>query len=81
MVKVKSEKLELRGIANRKSKTEKVYYIVNVESADGTPYGFYCGDAAAFQNGLAKGDMVFITFEVKLYNGSEQLVVVKVEKA
>ena len=81
MVKVKSEKLELRGIANRKSKNEKVYYIVNVESNDGTPYGFYCSDAASFQSGLAKGDMVHVTFEVKIYNGNEQLVVVKVEKA
>lgn len=81
MVKVKSEKLELRGIANRQSKNGKVYYIVNVESLDGTPYGFYCPDASAFQQGLKKGDMVCVTFDVKIYNGNEQLLVNKVEKA
>lgn len=79
MIQVKSEVLELRGIKNQESKNGKVYYIVNCESADGTPMAFYCPDASAFAEGLKKGSMVTITFDVSRYQGNDRLIVKAVE--
>lgn len=81
MLKVKSEVMELRGVANKQSAQGKVYYIVNVETMDGTPHQFYCPDATALPQGLKKGDNVVLTFDVKYYKNQESLVVANVEKA
>lgn len=80
MMTVKSSPLELRGIANNTSKKGNVYYTLNVESADGSPHALYCPNAEAFPQGLAKGNMVVVTFDVSYYKGNERLVVTKVER-
>lgn len=80
MLSVKSNPLELRGIANNTSKKGNVYYTINTEAADGSPHAFYCPDAAALPQGLKKGDMVTVTFDVSYYKGNERLVVSKVDK-
>lgn len=79
MMIVKSEPMELRGIANKTSGKGNVYYTVNVESDDGTPHALYCPNAAAFAQGLKKGDNVRVTFEVSYFKGAERLNVAKVE--
>lgn len=79
MLTVKSTPLELRGIANKTSKNDKVYYTINCESADGSPHALYCPNASAFPAGLKKGDMVVVTFDVSYYKGNERLIVTKVE--
>lgn len=80
MLTVKSNLMELRGIAYKpKKSTGEVYYLVNAETEDGTAYSFYCPNSTAFDAGLKKGDMVEITFEVSYYNNKERLIVSKVE--
>lgn len=80
MLTVKSSPMELRGVAHRpKRNSDKVYYLVNAETEDGTAYSFYCPNPSSFGAGLKKGDMVEITFEVSYYNNKEQLIVSKVE--
>lgn len=81
MLTVKSCILELRGVANKTSKTGNVYYSINTETEDGTPYAFYCKDSSAFPSGLKKGDKVNIFFEVSYFKGQERLVAVEVVKA
>lgn len=81
MLTVTSNKLELRGVANKTSKNGTVYYVINTETEDGTPYGFYCKDSSAFPSGLKKGDTVNVVFEVSYYKGQERLVAVEVKKA
>lgn len=81
MLIVTSCPLELRGIANKVGKKENVYYVLNCESADGTPHALYCPDASALPDGLHKGDMVYVTFNVHTYKGNERLIVSSVSKA
>lgn len=80
MLTVKSAPLELRGIANKTSNKGNVYYTLNCESADGSPHALYCPDAKALPQGLKKGDMVSVSFDVSYYKGNEELIVSKVEK-
>ena len=80
MLTVKSTPLELRGIANKSSRNGNVYYVLNVESADGSPHALYCPKQEALPVGLRKGDMVSVSFEVAYFKGNERLVVAKVEK-
>lgn len=80
MLKLKSEKLELRGLANKSSKNGNIYYVLNCESYDGTPHAFYCPSSDCFPQGLKKADEIFVTFEVSYYKGTPKLVVSKVEK-
>lgn len=81
MLIVKSNPVELRGIAHKpKKSTGEVYYIVNAELKDGTPCSFYCPDASAFGTDLKKGNIVEITFRVTYFNNRERLIVEKVEK-
>lgn len=75
MLTVNSIPLELRGVAHKTTKQNKVFYQVNCETNDGTAYQFYCPDASALPEGLKKGDMVVVTFEVVYFNGNERLVV------
>lgn len=81
MFTVKSSPLELRGVANKSSRSGKVYYVLNVECEDGTPHALYCPTVNALPAGLKKGDMVTVCFNVTYYNGNERLVVTKVEVA
>lgn len=81
MLTVKSTPLELRGISNKRSKNDKIYYVINVESADGSPHALYCPNADALPAGMKKGDMVNVTFDVSYYRGNEKLVVSRVEVA
>lgn len=81
MLTVTSNVLELRGISNKTTKSGTVYYVVNTEAEDGTPFGFYCPDSSAFPNGLKKGDMVNVIFEVTYFDKKERLVVRQVCKA
>lgn len=80
MLTVKSCPLELRGVAHKTSKSGKLFYTINVESSDGTPHALYCPDANALPQGLNKGDMVYVTFNVSYYMGNERLSVIGVEK-
>lgn len=80
MLTLKSNPLELRGVANRTKKDGNVYYILNVENEEGTPHALYCPNPNALPQGLRKGDNVVVEFHVKKYNGAEYLVVNKVEK-
>ena len=80
MLKVASQPLELRGIANNTAKSGKAYYTINTEAEDGTPYAFYCPDFNALPQGLKKGDEVRIYFNVRYFQGKERLEVEKVEK-
>lgn len=81
MLTVKSNPLELRGIAHKETRNGKQFYQVNCETQDGTPYGFYCPSASAFSPNLKKGDEVCIVFEVAYFQGKERLIVQAVEKA
>lgn len=86
MLTVLSTPLELRGIVNKTTKAKdgkdsKVYYVLNVESSDGSPHALYCPNVDALPPGLSKGDMVTVTFDVFYFNGKERLVVSKVVKA
>lgn len=80
MLTVYSNPLELRGVAHKVSKNNKSYYVINCESDDGSPHAFYCPDASALAQGLKKGDMVCVTFDVAYFKGNERLVVTKVVK-
>ena len=80
MLTVCSCPLELRGVAHKSSKNGKLYYVINCETMDGTPYAFYCPDSSALNDGLKKGDIVNVTFNVGYYKGNERLVVSLVEK-
>lgn len=81
MLKVKSNSVELRGIANSTTKKGNLFYILNVETADGTPHQLYCPSADVLPQGLKKGEEIFVTFDVRYYNGKERLVVSGVERA
>lgn len=81
MLIVTSQPLELRGIAHKRTKNDKLYYTINCESADGTPHALYCPDAQAFPTDLHKSDMIYVTFNVHRYQGQERLVVSSVQKA
>lgn len=81
MLTVKSSPLELRGIANKSSRNGNQYYLLNVESADGSPHALYCPKFEALPAGLKKGDMVCVTFEVSYFKGNERLVISHVERA
>lgn len=80
MLTVKSNPLELRGIANRQKKDGSVIYLINVEDEEGTAEQLYCPKVEAIQQGLKKGDEIVVEFHVKKFNGAEYLVVNKVEK-
>lgn len=80
MLKVASEPLELRGVSNTTSKKGTVYYTVNCEAEDGTPYGFYCPDANALPAGLKKGDKVRLYYNVRYFRNQEKLEVCRVER-
>lgn len=80
MFKVKTDKVELRGISHKQGKTGNVYYIVNVELEDGTPIQLFCKDSSAFPQGLHKGDYVEVTINVSEYNNNYNLTVVNIEK-
>lgn len=73
MLKMKSFALELRGIANRTRKDGSVYYLVNVEDDEGTPYQFFCKDASAFPAGLKRGDIVDIEFDYRKFDKNDNL--------
>ncbi len=81
MLRVKSEPLELRGIVHKQTKAGKLYYVLNTESDDGSPHALYCPDAGRLPQGLKKGDLVQVTFDVAVFQGNERLVVSMVEKA
>lgn len=78
-MKVKTNSLELRGIANKQS-SKGVYYMVNLEEDDGTPVAFYARDASGFPAGLKKGDKVYALCEVVRFDRQERLVCVGLEK-
>ena len=80
MLTVKSTSVELRGIRNDVSKNGKAYYTLNVETADGTPHSLYCPDFNAIPQGLKKGEMIRVTFNVHRYQNQERLVVCGVER-
>lgn len=80
MLKVTSAPLELRGIANNTSQKGNLYYTLNCESEDGSPHALYCPKVEALPQGLKKGDIVKVTFEVTYFKGNERLVVDKVER-
>lgn len=80
MLTVIANKLELRGVVNKTSKNGTVYYVLNMEDAEGTPMQFYCPESNALPQTLRKGDKVNVTFEVKSYKGTDKLIVRKVEK-
>lgn len=80
MLRVKSEVLELRGIANKTSKKGNVFYTINVEDMQGSPYALYCPDASCLPQNLKKGDSIVVDFEVRVYAGQEQLIVRGVTK-
>lgn len=81
MLTLECKDLELRGIANKTSQNNKVYYILYVENVEGKPYNFYCPDASALPQGLKKGDTVNVSFDLSYYKGQERLTVSKVSKA
>lgn len=80
MVYLSSCTLELRGISDRHTKDGKVYYMVNCEDDEGNAIAFYAPNADGFEQGLKKGDSVRVIFELKRYQNTERLVVVKVAK-
>lgn len=80
MLKVKSCPVELRGIENKVSEQGKVYYLLYCELDSGKPYKFYIENSSVFPEGLRKGDMVTVTFELSYYKGFERLSVVRVDK-
>lgn len=51
---VVTEKVELRGITNKTTKNGNVYYMLNVEDVDGSPWQFYCPNSEVFPTGLKK---------------------------
>lgn len=80
MLKFKSYPLELRGIASKISSKDKLYYILNVESDDGSPHSLYCPSDECFPSGLKKGEMIYVTCEVIKFGKEDRLVVAKVER-
>lgn len=77
---VKTEVVELRGVANAQNKNGGVYYLINVEKEDGTPLQFFCKDASAFEGGLKKGDKVEVWCDQTEYKQQINQRVVKVHK-
>lgn len=77
MLKLKTEKMELRGIKNTQSAKGNIYYIIYCENEDGEPHNFYCKDAKALPEGLKKGDKVHISLT---YNKFKSLEVEQVQK-
>lgn len=80
MLTVASEPLELRGVASKESKNGKAYFYINAETPDGTSHQFYCPVFNVIPQGLKKGDMVRLYFNVRYFKGNERLEVCKVEK-
>lgn len=81
MLTLKLSNVELRGIANKMSGQGNVYYILYVENNEGKPYNFYVPKSEAFPEGLQKGDIINVLFDLTYYKGNERLSVCKVEKA
>lgn len=80
MLFLKTEKLELRGVLNQNSKTSgNPYYILNCETAEGTPLQFYGKDYSLLPDGMKKGDNVVLTLGVTNYKGKKDFVISKVE--
>lgn len=80
MLNVTSSTLELRGVQSKTTSKGKAYYILNVEDESGSPYALYCPEFNTLPRGLDKGDKIAVTFEVKVYNGNERLIVIGVDK-
>lgn len=80
MISVTSSPMELRGVVNKSSKSGKMYYVLNVESADGTPHALYCPNVDALPQGLKKGDSVLVSFSLTSFNGQERYYVTKVTR-
>lgn len=80
MLTVASQPLELRGVGSNTSKKGNMYYTVNTEAEDGTPYSFYCPEYSALPQGLNKGDKVRLYFNVRYFRNQERLEVYKVER-
>lgn len=78
MLKVTAKNLELRGIANRTKKDGTVYYLVNVEDHEGTPYQFYAKDSSPFDDGLRRGSVVDVEFSYRKFGQNESLIVTHV---
>ena len=72
MLKLYSKPVELRGVAHKTTKAGKLYYVLNVESEDGSPHGLYCPDASVLPQGLKKGDMISVEFDVHYYGTNER---------
>lgn len=80
MLKVTAQALELRGIANATTKKGNNYFTIQAETPDdGTAFSFYCPEVSALPEGLRKGMMVDITFNVKYFQGKERLEVCAVK--
>ena len=73
--------VELRGVANKTSKTGKTYYVLNVETDEGQPFSLYCPDFNALPSGLVKGDKVLVSFTYSNFRNQEKLTVIQVSKA
>lgn len=80
MLSLTSKNLELRGIENKTSSKGNVYYVLYVENIDGKPYNFYVPDDEALPQGLKKGEIINVTFDLSYYKGNERLTVSKVER-
>ena len=82
MITLTAKNLELRGIAHRVNKeTGNLYYLLNVEDDEGTPYQFYAKDSSNFEQGLKKGDMVDISFVYLKFGKDERINVFSVRKS
>ena len=80
MLKLTTYGLELRGIANKTSKNGNLYYILYCENEQGKPYNFYVPSADSLPEGLKKGDIIMITFDLTYYKNQERLTVSSVRK-
>lgn len=75
-----SNKVELRGVANKTSSKGKVYQMLNVEDTQGTPLAFYVPDVSIIPQGLKKGDMLKLTFVCRTYRCNNEFHLRKIEK-
>lgn len=74
---LKTEKLELRGIASKTSaKTGNAYKVANMESVStGEPFEVYLGDGLKFGSLMTakKGDLFHLTFNLNKYKNLDLL--------
>lgn len=80
MILMKTEPVELRGASRRITKSGTQYALLNVENPEGKPFQLYVRELSALSEDLKKGDKVMLSVQYSVFDRSERINVVAIEK-